>query len=127
MNIIFHTAVGITSAVAINNNRRTSDFIRKNKLIGLLFCVFINILLHGILDFLPHTYPITPWLDIILSLGIIIYLVIRSKWSEYVIILECFLGAILPDIIDLGPSLVNKYMGTSFSEITLFPWHLTGR
>jgi hypothetical protein len=35
----------------------------------------------------------------------------------------CFVGCIFPDLIDLGPAIVNKRTGWSLPVVKIFPWH----
>jgi hypothetical protein len=35
----------------------------------------------------------------------------------------CFLGAIFPDLADLGPAILNKQMQLNLPTVKIFPWH----
>ncbi len=83
-----------------------------------------GILSHGILDYIPHCYPIPSKIDA--SLGLL--MIITATWlcnKQYrIMVLSSFIGCIIPDIIDLSPSIINKQLGWSLSVFDkLFPWH----
>ncbi|HEY7403908.1 MAG TPA: hypothetical protein VIB39_10325 [Candidatus Angelobacter sp.] len=83
-----------------------------------------GLLLHGVLDFLPHSYPIKPSLDVASSLCLFGAAIIFSKRRHLLLITACFLGAIFPDLIDLGPAILKSRLGWSLPVVKkTFPWH----
>ncbi len=122
MNVIFHvtTAVGLTVALADTLKVKTI----KDSFIPAICAFGCGVIVHGILDYLPHTYPFSAKSDMLISLimiGIILYL---SHKKYLLIILSAILGCILPDLIDLLPPMLNKYIGLNIPvDDKLFPWH----
>jgi hypothetical protein len=48
-----------------------------------------------------------------------------AKAHVHPLLLTCFLGSILPDLIDLAPGILNRRVGLSLPEVKWFPWHWT--
>lgn len=82
-----------------------------------------GVLLHGLLDFVPHSYPIKSGLDVVFSLILFVAAIAFSKRQHRFLIGACFLGAIFPDLVDLGPAIVNNHLGWSVPVVKIFPWH----
>lgn len=125
MNIFFHivTAVGATAALADTNRIESSKDSLK---IGIL-SMFCSCIIHGIIDYIPHTYPFSPKIDVAISLMLIIILIWRANKKYRVILSLSILGSILPDLIDLLPSIFQKYTGVSLPAYgKVFPWHWPG-
>jgi len=122
MNVIFHVTTAIGLAVALTDTTRIRD--AKDTIIPAVSAFVSGIFIHGVIDYLPHTYPFSAKLDIIISfLFIVIILVIVKK--KYLSIMGlAFWGCILPDIIDLLPPMINKYLGFQLTvNDKIFPWH----
>lgn len=124
MNVIFHTisAIGVVAMVTDTDMGKpaATGNIRIVSVIALLSAVF----LHGVLDYMPHCYPIHSKWDVIAGLCIIIAgtLVVRKPYQP--IVLAAFTGCILPDLIDLLPPILNKYLGWRLpAGQKIFPWH----
>ena len=83
----------------------------------------IGVFLHGLLDYVPHSYPIDPRLDVPLSLALASLAIVLSKPKNRFLVLVCYLGSIFPDLIDLGPAVINKSLGWSLPTVKIFPWH----
>jgi len=83
----------------------------------------IGVLLHGLLDYVPHSYPIDSRLDVSLSLALASLAIVVSKPKNRFLVLACYLGSIFPDLIDLGPTVINKSLGWSMPTVKIFPWH----
>ncbi len=124
MNVLFHTvsAIGVaamvtdTSVIQPGNSRLTMIVAA----IALLSAVFF----HGVLDYLPHCYPLSSKWDVIIGFGIMVAgaLVVRKPYRP--IVSAAFAGCVLPDVIDLLPSILNKYLGWQLPVThKLFPWH----
>ncbi len=124
LNIIFHTTSAIASGIVVSSvldKKHSNKWHIKNRV--LLFCVLINVILHGALDLLPHSYPLRGKFDVILSLSILIGIHIFIKSKYIFVFASCFFGSILPDIIDLGPAIVNKLNIVNLPVVKIFPWH----
>lgn len=122
MNIFFHvvTAVGVTAALTDANRIESGKDSLK---IGLL-SMFCSCIIHGIIDYVPHTYPFSPKLDVAISLIVIIILIWRVNRKYRIILSLAIFGSILPDLIDLLPSILEKYIGLSLPVYNkVFPWH----
>jgi hypothetical protein len=136
MNVTFHLASAIGLGHAASRYVRTPDF---SGWYGpgdatLLAPVFaLGIFSHGILDGLWHQYPVPMRLDPLLSL--ILFLL----WNAFIqrrfrlLLGVAFLGAILPDLVDLGPAIAGQFglhlpnlsrlLGLHLPAAHLFPWH----
>lgn len=122
MNIFFHvaTAVGVTAALIDTNCIESEKDSYKTGLLS-MFC---SCIIHGILDYIPHTYPFSPKLDTVISLMLIILLIRRANKKYRIILLLAIFGSILPDLIDLLPSISAKYTGFLLPAYgKVFPWH----
>ena len=79
--------------------------------------------MHGMLDYVPHSYPIPSSLDVVISLALFfgsLFVVGSRRWLTFTV---CFLGSIFPDLVDLGPALLNRHLGWSIPVVKVFPWH----
>jgi hypothetical protein len=126
MNIIFHTLASLSTAAvlgsrwqALNSNRlfMPSDF-------PFLAGGFITgIFMHGLLDYIPHAYPIKSAVDVTVSLGFFFAMLFFVKRRLWFLLIACFFGGIFPDLVDLGPGIINNFLGWSLPTIKFFPWH----
>lgn len=82
-----------------------------------------TICLHGLLDYLPHTYPIKSSIDVALALLLFSAALVFAKPHLRPLLVACFPGSILPDVIDLAPGILNRHEGLNLPEVKLFPWH----
>lgn len=122
MNVLIHLATGFATAFAITETKklRTKKQIITTSIIGLL----ISVMSHGLLDYSPHCYPINSRLDFILSLISLTGLIYFAIKKMRIIIFSCLIGSVLPDIIDLLPSILNKQFGFNLpTHKNIFPWH----
>jgi hypothetical protein len=119
MNILFHTITGTTLATVISSKKTSKTVNLKILILSFLFGVF----LHGILDILPHQYPISSKIDVLLSITVMAFVLFLTKKSNRTIVAFCFFGSIFPDLIDLGPEIINNLTGTSLPTFNIFPWH----
>lgn len=122
MNVLFHTTTAIGIVVLFTNLKKIEH--TKYALSTMLIVFITGILSHGILDYIPHCYPIPSKLDV--SLGLI--MIITTTWlcnKKYrMLILTCFIGCIIPDLIDLSPAIINKQLGWNLPILDkIFPWH----
>lgn len=121
MNVLFHVAVG---AGIIANSSRTTLETNKDKCLKMLSGFVLGIISHGVLDYVPHCYPINSKIDVIISLSIILIgvYVVKSEWKPVVALI--LLGSILPDLIDLSPGIINSLLKLNLPVFDhIFPWH----
>jgi hypothetical protein len=89
-----------------------------------LLFFFIGIAAHGILDYVPHCYPINSKIDVILASIIISASIFLSSKNYRLILAFSLFGNIFPDIIDLSPAIINKQLGLNLPIFeNFFPWH----
>jgi hypothetical protein len=88
------------------------------KYLGL--CFISNIIMHGIMDLVPHNYPVTTITDVTISFVFFFLSIIFVKREFVPPVFFCFLGGILPDLIDKGFFRILK-----MNNLKLFPWHWT--
>lgn len=125
MNVTFHALGSFATAAVLSlekrENRRSLSAVKKY-LIGFA----VGILIHGVLDLLPHQYPVPSKVDVVLALFLLLLFLFLSQKQNFPLILICFAGCIFPDVIDLGPVIVDKYLGISLPRLPfrLFPWHI---
>jgi hypothetical protein len=121
---LFHTSAAI-GVVAIVIEIKSSYSLFSSTSIKLGFISFVlGIVSHGILDIIPHCYPINSKLDAIVSFLIMLSGLFLIKKRYRFIVGMAFLGSVFPDVIDLSPQILNKYLGFSFSELNIFfLWH----
>jgi hypothetical protein len=118
MNVLFHLSVGVGIISTFSNNKTISA---KHIFAGGI----LGVLSHGILDYIPHCYPINSKVDALVGLSFLIgfLLLVKNKWRLLSVVV--LVGCILPDLIDLGPTIVNKLLNFNiFPEFNnFFPWH----
>ena len=122
MNALIHIVTGVGVAIAVTDTKeiKTKKEIIKTAFIGF----FIAIVSHGLLDYAPHCYPINSKIDFIGSLLALILLTFFCVKTFRLIMFNCLIGAVLPDVIDLLPSILNKQFGLNLPIYgKMFPWH----
>ena len=122
MNVIFHvtTALGVAAVLTDTFNIKSV----KESFIPASFAFISGVIIHGILDYLPHTYPLSAKVDTVLGLLIIVGVTFLSNRKYTLIVGLAFLGSIFPDLVDLLPSVADKYLGLDITNHTkVFPWH----
>jgi hypothetical protein len=124
MNVTFH-AIGSFATAAVLSLKGTENRRSRSALMKYLIGFVTGILVHGVLDLSPHQYPIPSKVDVILAPVLLLLFLFCSQKQDYPLILACFAGCVFPDIIDLGPVIVDKYLGISLPRLPfrLFPWH----
>lgn len=125
MNVLFHTTTAIGITVLLSDTRTTHSKTSIKSTLPTAFTVFVvGIISHGALDYIPHCYPIPAKIDVILGLIMIIAGIWKSEKSYRLIVAASFLGCIFPDLVDLAPAILHKYIGTPLPDLEkLFPWH----
>ncbi|MDR2736765.1 MAG: hypothetical protein LBB49_04305 [Gracilibacteraceae bacterium] len=122
MMLSLHASIGIASSLYfINGKKRTpSVSVRispNNKTIAVAFVS--NIALHGAMDLLPHSHPIPSYLDgIIALLAVFLLFCVKSRYR--ILVFSCYMGGVIPDIIDLG-----VFRVLHINSFKIFPWHFT--
>lgn len=123
MNILFHTTAAIGLIATLNSTQDKELSTAKMITVGIVSFA-IGVVSHGALDYIPHCYPINSKVDIILGALIIGVLTLMSRPRYRLIVGLTFIGCIFPDLIDLSPQILNKYIGTSLPiQDKVFPWH----
>jgi len=114
MMVSIHAAVGVSTSLLFYEQVDVGP----NKIKPYILPLLLNVALHGIMDVMPHSHPIPPNFDIIIALLIPTLLIPFVKRKYWMLILICYLGSILPDVIDLG---FFRVLG--FGAFRIFPWH----
>jgi len=125
MNVTFHTITSLSFSVLVSKkiSPATNKYFLKSDTKYFLILLFINILVHGLLDIMPHNYPLNSILDVSLSLAFFLMTIFIVTKRFHLTIMMSFFFAVLPDIIDIAPKLLNKYLNTNLLVFNLFPWH----
>jgi hypothetical protein len=126
MNVTFHTLASFATAAVLSSRLKATDSARLFAPSDLPFLAAgfaSGVLVHGLLDYAPHAYPIKSAVDVLLSLALfsVMLLIVRRRYR--LLLGVCFLGGVFPDLIDLGPAIVNKHLGWSLPMVKIFPWH----
>ncbi len=128
MGVTFHmlTSTAIAATAASRVRLRLHRTWLTNGWASLLIIFVVCIVSHGILDILPHQYALPSPLDVGIALlgftGTICFAKKQTRW----LLLMCFVGCLLSDIIDLTLPILNHKLGTAFPTYRLFPWHWPG-
>lgn len=125
MNVTFHV-LGSFATAAVLSLKPTEKYFSASALLKYGACFVAGILIHGILDYLPHQYPLPSKIDVVLALLLLPLMLFAAQKQNFLLILICFGGAIFPDVVDLGPTIAKKYLGISPPQLPfrVFPWHL---
>ena len=109
-----HAAVGISTSLVFYKRVEAEPKKIKSYITPLL----LNVALHGVMDIFPHSHIIPAIPDIIIALLIPALLIPFVKKKYLTLLIVCYFGSILPDVIDLG---IFRILG--FGEFRIFPWH----
>lgn len=124
MNVTFHVLGSFATAAVLSReaDSKNSMFATLAKF-GVGFVV--GVLVHGLLDYLPHEYPLRSKFDIALALILLLFALSAVQMQNIVLLLICFAGSIFPDVIDLGAAIANKHLGVALPQLPfkIFPWH----
>ena len=114
MNLVFHTLFSISTS-SMCAKKAEED----NKSLQYIVIGFTgNIIGHGIMDLIPHNYPLTTITDVVISFIIFLISIAFIKKKCLSAVSLCFLGGILPDLIDKG---LLSIIGAN--NLKVFPWH----
>ena len=122
MNALIHIATGFGVATAVTDTKKvkTKKDIVKVSLVGM----FVSTVSHALLDYAPHCYPISSKIDFIVGLLVLILLTFLCAKEFRPIMICCLIGSVLPDIVDLLPSILNNQLGLKLPIYdNIFPWH----
>jgi len=119
MNVLFHLAAGFGIALTICNEAV------KPKIWGAAATgAFIAFVSHALLDYTPHCYPINSKIDVIAGFILLLILIFFVRKEYRLIMFATLSGAILPDLIDLLPAILNQQFNLGLPVYTkIFPWH----
>ncbi len=125
MNIVFHTTTAIGIAVLLTD---TDQFPPKSPLqrvcLTATMAFVVGVISHGALDYIPHCYPFLAKIDVLLGIGMIVGMTYFSKPNYRLVVFASFIGCIFPDLIDLSPAILNKYLSLDLPILEkIFPWH----
>ncbi len=126
MNVIVHTLTAVAVGTLLASSMRepgSPRWLEKQDAPYLAVALAGNVLLHCLLDILPHTYPLEIKVDIVLTLVLValtLAVVRRRYWLVFIVAVT---GGLLPDLVDQGPQLLNRYFHLSLPYRELFPWH----
>ena len=125
MNVTFHALASFATAAVLSAKLAPSEngFFARSDLPFLAVGFVIGVLLHGVLDFAPHSYPFSAAFDIALCLALFAAFAFLVKRRNLVLLAACYLGCLFPDIVDLLPAMINKRVNLGLPVIKLFPWH----
>jgi hypothetical protein len=124
MNVVFHTLTSVATAAVLSTQLKEKKPIDSTAALTILVIGFTTgILLHGLLDWIPHQYPLPSVLDVVVSLILFSTIFILARNEARWILSACFLGAIFPDLVDLGPAILNRQMQLHLPTVKIFPWH----
>lgn len=125
MNVLLHTTTAVGIAVLLTDTKRIEQSPTRGMVVLTGFFAFtVGLISHGVLDYIPHCYPINSKLDALGGLTMILLLTWLTNRKYRLIMILAFLGAIVPDVIDLSPAILNKQLGLDLPSLDkLFPWH----
>jgi hypothetical protein len=121
LNVAFHELVGIALAHEVGARLRTDG--GSNTSSWAAACM-LAVASHGVLDALPHYYPLASWEDAVVSIVLVAgWCLMVPRWLRAPLLLVC-VASLLPDIIDHAPDDLRKHLGLPFPVVSnLFPWH----
>jgi len=116
------TAAFLSSTQVRNSSGETVPRSRQSLPIAVIGFV-AGVVEHGVMDYVPHSYPISSGVDVVLSLILLVVALAQTKPQFRVLVTACFIGSIFPDLVDLGPAILNHHLGWSLPTVKIFPWH----
>jgi hypothetical protein len=103
MNVIFHTLASVATTAVLSAQLKEKPLTSTAGFTVLGVGFATGVLLHGLLDWSPHQYPLAAAVDIVVSLILFAVVFLLAYHEARWILFACFLGAISPDLVDLGP------------------------
>jgi hypothetical protein len=126
MNVTFHIVAAVGASAALSSRKLRASALQSNAPsdLPLLTAAFVaGLLLHGLLDWLPHSYPINSAADVGVGLAVVAGAMVFVRQEHRLLLGACAFGSVLPDLVDLGPAIINKRLGWSLPVFKFFPWH----
>ena len=125
MNVTFHALGSFATAAVLSARLLPCDncFFLRSDLPCLAVGFGAGVLLHGLLDFAPHSYPFSVALDIVLCLLLFAAFALLVRRRNFFLLVVCYLGSLFPDLIDLLPAMINKRLNLGLPVVKVFPWH----
>jgi len=114
MNLVFHTAFSVSTSTFFTKKVDKTDKTVKYLSIGFAS----NVIMHGVMDLLPHNYPVSTFVDVFVSFAFFLFSILFIKREYITTVGLCFLGGVLPDLIDKGLFRILR-----IRSFKLFPWH----
>jgi hypothetical protein len=127
VNVTFHTTGAIATAAFFSSTqpRPASDAVAARPSVLVVVIGFVaGVVEHGAMDYLPHSYPIPSGMDVVFSIVLFIVAVALTKPQFRVLVTTCFIGSIIPDLVDLGPPILNRHLGWSLPSRKNLPMAL---
>src|SRR4051794_22298656 len=110
MNVIFHTLASVATAAVLSDRLNEKPLTSTAGLTLLAAGFGAGVLLHGVLDWSPHQYPLAAAVDVVVSLILFLIIFAPARSGARWVLFAGFFGAIFPDLVDLGPAILNKQM-----------------
>ncbi len=126
MNVTVHILTAVAVGTLLSSPMREPSsprWLEKQDILYLVAALTGNILLHGLLDILPHTYPFEIKVDAALAFALVAFTLAVIRRRYWLVFIVAIIGGLLPDLVDLGPQLLNHYFHLSISYREIFPWH----
>jgi hypothetical protein len=126
VNVTFHTTGALATAAFLSSTQSRpasgGTASRPSLLIAVIGFV-AGVVEHGVMDYMPHSYPIPSGMDVVFSIILFTVAVALTKPQFRVLATACFIGSIFPDLVDLGPPILNGHLGWTLPTVRIFPWH----
>jgi hypothetical protein len=125
MNVVFHILGALGTASVLAHVSKPDRFFPKS-ISGLAAPATgfaVGILAHGLMDAAPHAYPLRASADIAVALLMMAAAFAVCDPRRWFLIAACCVGALFPDLVDLGPAMLNKHLGLALRVMKIFPWH----
>jgi hypothetical protein len=120
MNILFHLSTSIPLTVLVLQEKTVAV----NRVGKVLLIFILGIAMHGVLDAVPHCYPIPAEWDAIAGLGLMVVLFMLVNRSYRLMLTAAMAGTIFPDLVDHATAIINHRLGWQLPVWDkLFPWH----
>jgi hypothetical protein len=125
MNVTFHIVAAVGATAALSSRKKSVSSLQSSSsdLLLLPGAFVAGVLLHGLLDWLPNSYPINSAVDVGIGLAVLAGVIVFVRREHRSLLSVCVFGSVLPDMVDLGPAILNKRLGWSLPVVKFFPWH----
>jgi|SRR6266498_401681 len=126
VNVTFHTTGALATAAFLSSTQAraaSGGTAPRHSLLIAVIGFVAGVVEHGIMDYVPHSYPIPSGMDVVVSIMLFVVAVAQTKPQFRVLVTACFIGSVFPDLVDLGPSIINRHLGWTLPTVKIFPWH----